>query len=115
MIPEYLVPGVAARFKAMSDPARLRLLSCLSEGPHGVSELVERTGRLQPAVSQSLAQLAAAGLVISRRDGSRMIYSLCDPYVMQICEVVCRSVSENVEKQAKTIAGSNKGRNRRRA
>lgn len=115
MISEYLIPKVAVRFKAMSDPGRLRLLSCLSERAHGVSELVERTGRPQPSVSQSLAQLLTAGLVASRRDGSRMIYSLSDPYVARICDAVCRSISENAEKQAKAIAVQGQGKGRRRA
>ena len=105
MISEYLIPGVAARFKVLSDPSRLRLLACLHERPHGVSELVEKTGRPQPSVSHCLAQLSTAGLVASRREGSRMIYRLNDPYVARICDAVCRSVSEGAKKQAKALAG----------
>ena len=115
MISEYLIPAVAARFKALSDPSRLRLLCCLHEKAHSVSELVEKTGRPQPSVSQSLAQLSAAALVASSRQGSRVIYSLSDPSVARICDAVCRSVSENARKQAHALAGPPMGRSRQRA
>ena len=115
MIPEYLVPSVAARFKALSDPSRLRLLCSLHKKEYSVSDLVEATGRRQPSVSQSLAQLATAGLVASRRDGVRVLYRLSDPHVARICDVVCRSVIETARKQAKALAGPLPGRSRQRA
>jgi ArsR family transcriptional regulator len=115
MMSEHLIPAVAVRFKALSDPSRLRLLSCLHQKEHSVSELVAMTGRRQPSVSQSLGQLAAAGLVAPRREGSRMIYRLSDPYIARICDAVCRSVSESVRKQARALAGAGTGRSRQRA
>ncbi len=115
MISEYLLPAVAARFKALSDPSRLRLLSLLHDKERSVSELVEKTGRPQPSVSQRLSQLATAGLVTSRRDGARVIYRLSDPSIARICDVVCRSVSENARKQALALAGPPSGRSRTRA
>lgn len=115
MTPEYLLPAVAARFKALSEPARLRLLSALHERERSVSELVEITGRPQPSVSQGLAQLSVAGLVTSRKEGSRVIYSLADPSVAKLCDVVCRSVTENARKQAQALAGPPSGRSHKRA
>ena len=115
MIPEYVLPAVAARFKALSDASRLRLLSCLHEKEQSVSELVEKTSRPQPSVSQNLAQLSAAGLVAARRDGSRMIYRLSDPYVARICDAVCRSVSEHARNKSEALAGPRPGRSRQRA
>ncbi len=115
MIPEYLLPAVAARFKALSDPGRLRLLSVLHDQERSVSELVELTGRAQPGVSQNLAKLSVAGLVTSRKEGSRVIYSLADPSIARMCDVMCRSVTENARKQAQALAGPPPGRSRKRA
>ncbi len=114
MIHEYLLPAVAARFKALSDPARLRLLSFLHEKELSVSELVEKAGRPQPSVSQGLAQLSVAGLVTSRREGSRVIYGLADPSIARLCDLVCRSVTENARKRALALAGPPAGRSQKR-
>ena len=92
MIDRELVPVVAARFKALADPGRLTLLSVLQGGERSVSELVTATGRSQPNVSQHLAGLAKAGLVAGRREGNHVFYQIADPYVLRICDAVCRGV-----------------------
>lgn len=92
MIEPELIPLVAQRFKALGEPARLELLAALQQGEHSVSELVELTGRGQPNVSQHLKELVHAGLVAARREGTRIYYSISDPYVSRICDAVCSSV-----------------------
>ena len=94
MIDPELIPLVAQRFKALGEPARLTLLAALQQGEKSVSELVEETGRTQPNVSQHLKEMARAGLVQARRQGSRVFYRVADPYVNRICDAVCRSVRE---------------------
>lgn len=94
MITTDQIPRVAGRFKALSDPGRLQILSTLWQGERSVSEIVEITGRTQPNVSQQLALLARAGIVACRRDGARSIYRICDPWVSKICDAVCRSLEE---------------------
>lgn len=93
MIDPALVPLVAARFKALAEPARLAILSALHECERSVNELAERTGRAQPNVSQHLASLSRAGLVASRREGNQVFYRIADPYLARICEAVCSSVT----------------------
>ena len=92
MIEPELIPLVAQRFKALGEPARLELLAALQRGEQSVSELVERTGRGQPNVSQHLKEMVHAGLVAPRREGTRAYYRIADPYVSRICDAVCRSV-----------------------
>jgi DNA-binding transcriptional ArsR family regulator len=92
MIEPELIPQVARRFKALGEPARLELLAVLQLGEHSVSELVERTGRGQPNVSQHLKEMVHAGLVAPRRQGNRIYYRITDPYVDRICDAVCKSI-----------------------
>ncbi|MFG0326901.1 MAG: ArsR/SmtB family transcription factor [Phycisphaerales bacterium JB037] len=71
----------ATVFEALADPVRRALLDALRAGDRSVSELIEvvaaRVRRItQPAVSQHLAALKQAGLVRSRKDGRRRIYTL---------------------------------------
>ena len=89
-----LIPLVAARFKALSDPHRLAILSRLKDGECTVGGLAEATNRPQPNVSQHLSSLSHAGLVESRRDGTRVYYRIADVYILKICEAVCDSLAE---------------------
>ena len=99
-----LIPLVAARFKALADPRRLALLSVLQGGERTVTELAEATRRPQPNVSQHLASLARAGLVDSRREGTRVFYRIADPYVLRICDAVCDSLTEQARADRKKQA-----------
>lgn len=64
----------ADRFRALSDPTRLRLLRLLHEDELSVGELQEVLGLGQSTVSGHLAQLRAVGLVQARRVGSQARY-----------------------------------------
>src|SRR5215469_6735876 len=60
---------VAKFFRALGDPARLRLLEFLLPAEHTVSECVEHIGLSQGRVSVHLACLADCGYVEARRSG----------------------------------------------
>lgn len=100
MIDPQLIPRVAQRFKALSDPFRLRLLSFLMEGETTVGELAEVCERKQPNVSQQLASLSRAGLVSSRKQGQRVFYRISDPYLARICSSVCEALAEDARREA---------------
>jgi DNA-binding transcriptional ArsR family regulator len=104
MDPE-LVPLAAARFRALGEPGRLLILQALQGGERSVGELVEDTGRSQPNVSQHLAHLAKAGLVATRRDGSRVYYRVVDPFLARICDAVCDSLSAQARGEARRLQG----------
>ena len=64
------------RFKALSDPHRLRVLALCRHGEASVAEITEVLGQSQPRVSQHLKQLCAADLLRRFRDGQRVYYRL---------------------------------------
>ena len=68
-------------FDALSDFTRFQILGSLSQGAKGVSELQEVTRVSQSAISHQLRLLRDRGLVMARRDGQRVIYSLSDDHV----------------------------------
>ena len=64
--------GVAKTFKALSDPARVRLLSIIASLPDGEScicDLTEPVGLSQPTVSHHMKLLTEAGLVTREQRG----------------------------------------------
>jgi ArsR family transcriptional regulator len=63
-------------FRAFSDRTRLRILSLLREGEVCVCDLVSIVGAPQPTISRHLAYLRKAKLVVARKEGQWMHYSL---------------------------------------
>jgi DNA-binding transcriptional ArsR family regulator len=60
----------------LADRTRLALLRRLADGDADVTALTEACGATRTSVSQHLARLRLAGLVTTRKDGRRVIYSL---------------------------------------
>ncbi|HEX6645067.1 MAG TPA: metalloregulator ArsR/SmtB family transcription factor [Gemmatimonadales bacterium] len=87
---------VAERFKALGEPARLRMLDALRGGEMAVSELIDLTGMGQANVSKHLQILHAAGLVSRRKEGLFVFYALADREVLLLCDIMC----DRIERQA---------------
>lgn len=98
-LPDEVLKVIAGRFKLLAEPARLKILHALQGGEQTVTRLIERTRYGQANVSKHLALLAAAGMVGRRKDGPNVYYSISDPVVFEICEIVCeRLVTSAPEK-----------------
>lgn len=95
-LPEEALERVAARFRALGDPSRLRLLSRLMEGERSVGELMEETGLSQTNVSRHLGLLRREGLVERRAEGNRGLYRIADPTMAKVCAMVCGSLAERL-------------------
>ncbi|MEH7386841.1 metalloregulator ArsR/SmtB family transcription factor [Bacillus sp. JJ1521] len=79
---------MAKRLKAVSDPNRLKLLSCLKKGEVCVCDLVDVLHISQPAVSQQLKKLKDAGIVVERRSGTWKHYRLNDELPLYIQSII---------------------------
>ena len=74
--------------KAISHEGRLMILCHLATGEKSVTELENLLSARQAAVSQQLSRLRLEGLVVPRRQGKVIYYSLSDDRPKQIMEVV---------------------------
>jgi DNA-binding transcriptional ArsR family regulator len=72
----------ARSLRALADADRLKLVQCLQERPHTVSELAERLQTNIAKVSHHLAVLRHANLVHDEKQGKFVVYSL-DPGVFR--------------------------------
>jgi DNA-binding transcriptional ArsR family regulator len=89
-VPAGMVEEVARRFSLLADPTRLRILDALLERDDiTVSELAGVVGEAAPNVSQHLSRLLAADIVGRRRDGRTVRYSVADPTIRPLCDLVC--------------------------
>ncbi|MGB8168350.1 MAG: metalloregulator ArsR/SmtB family transcription factor [Chthoniobacteraceae bacterium] len=82
---------IAALFKMLGEPMRLRILQAVCKAPRSVSEIVDAAESTQANVSKHLALLTAAGILRRERDGQRVFYSVKEPLVMRLCETVRES------------------------
>lgn len=95
---------VAERFRVLSEPTRLQILNVLMDGERSVSELVEETGLNQANVSKHLSLLRSSGYVERRKDGLYAYYSLTDPSVSELCDIMCGRLEAQVEEQSAILA-----------
>jgi ArsR family transcriptional regulator, arsenate/arsenite/antimonite-responsive transcriptional repressor len=78
-IDEQAAADLAAGFKVLAAPVRLRLLSLIAASPEGEAcscDLEEPVGKSQPTVSHHLAVLADAGLIAKRKVGRWVMCSV---------------------------------------
>lgn len=74
-------------FKALANPVRIRLLERLVAGEARVQDLQKALNLDQPIVSQQLARLRASGIVVARKEGTTIYYSVADPMVGELLRV----------------------------
>ena len=84
---------LAARFKLLGEPMRLKILQSVCHESRTVNEIVETTGSTQANVSKHLALLAAVGILDRKKKGQFVHYGMKDRLVMQLCELVRSQIS----------------------
>lgn len=84
--PRHRFAKAAEVFRIMSAPLRLDILSQLGGGELNVTELLERVPTTQSNLSQHLAALSRAGLLVRRRAGIHAYYRLVDPDMGHWCQ-----------------------------
>lgn len=93
-LPDAVLELVAARFRALGDASRLKILNRLMGGERSVLELVRETGLTQTNVSRHLGVLRREGLVARQPQGNRAVYRVVDPVLVRICHLVCGSLAD---------------------
>jgi len=78
----------AAVARALADPKRLCVLETLAAGERSVSDLSRDVACQVPNMSQHLAVLRHAGLVVTRRDGNNVLYRLADARVLEAYRLI---------------------------
>ncbi|MDG9694873.1 metalloregulator ArsR/SmtB family transcription factor [Streptomyces sp. DH17] len=96
-------------FKTLGHPARIRVLELLSEREHAVAEMLPKVG-IEPAhLSQQLAVLRRANLVVSRKEGPAVYYALTSPQVAELLRVARTILSGVLAGQQELLASLQSG------
>ena len=103
-----LYQAKAEFFRMLGHPVRIRVLELLQTGPKGVQELLAvLSGEMAieaPALSQQLAVLRRSGIVVSRRDGVKVIYELAGGDVAELMRAARRILTEMLAGQNALLA-----------
>lgn len=100
-----MLDAVADQFRALAEPARLRLLQVLRTGPHSVLELAEATGLSHANASKHLLVLAGAGFTSRHEDGTKSIYALADATTERLCSIMCDRITRKAETELRVLRG----------
>jgi DNA-binding transcriptional ArsR family regulator len=94
---------VAERFKALSEPTRIRILNALRDGERTVSELMEETGLGQANLSKHLQLLHSLGFVERRKEGLYVHYALAGEEVFQLCDIMCARLAAEARQRGRML------------
>ena len=87
----------AELFKSLGHPLRVQVLEQLAGGERSVGNLAEALDVELSSLSQQLGVLRRAGVVVTRRDGNTIFYSLRDPGVAELLDTAKRMLVANLQ------------------
>ena len=84
LVDEAALERASRLFRAIGEPARLRLLSRLAQGEMCVTELASSEQESLSTISQRLRVLRSENLIVRHRRGKHINYALADQHVMDL-------------------------------
>lgn len=104
LLPPLLVDRIARRFKLLSEPVRLKLLSELyAQGEMTVQELVEASGQHQANVSKHLNLMAKEGILSRNKEGLFVYYAIQDTTIQGLCLLVTSRIRQEIEQEQRRL------------
>ena len=83
-MPDSLRRFKADVFQALAHPTRIAIIELLGNRELSAGDLIEELGMEQANVSQHLAVLRSRQLVVNRKAGNQVFYSVRDPVLLQV-------------------------------
>ena len=91
----------ASIFQALAHPSRIAILEVLKDGELPAGAIQERIGVEQANLSQHLAVLRSRQIIVNRKEGNQVFYSLRDPMLLEVLDILRRYFQANL---SQTIA-----------
>ncbi|MGF1457870.1 MAG: ArsR/SmtB family transcription factor [Leptolyngbyaceae cyanobacterium] len=90
-------------FKVLSEVSRLQIVCALKMGAKNVTEIIEETGLGQANVSKHLKMLTQAKVVSREQRGVCVYYSIANPFLFELCDLVCDALTLQAEQQSQRV------------
>jgi ArsR family transcriptional regulator len=95
-MPDALRRFKADIFQALAHPTRIAIVEMLRDGELPAGKLIERLGLEQANASQHLSVLRAKQIVVNRKDGNQVFYSLRSPRLIDVLDIMRRYFHEQL-------------------
>ncbi len=86
-------------FKVIGDSNRLKILEILRTGENCQCEIIPLIAQSQPTVSRHLKLLEEAGLIVSRKEGTKMFYNVVNDHIFNIIDALDDDLITAVSKE----------------
>ena len=96
-MPDTLRQFKANIFQALGHPTRIAIIEVLRDGELPAGAIIERLGIEQANASQHLSILRAKQIVTSRKEGNQVFYSVRDPLLIEVLDIMRRYFQAHVE------------------
>ncbi len=90
--------------KTISNPNRQAILDTIRDKEMTVTELIKITGISQANLSQHLAILRSKGVVLTRREGNNIYYSISDIRIIKAYDLLSEVLQDSLKKNHKTVS-----------
>jgi ArsR family transcriptional regulator len=87
----------ASIFQALGHPTRIAIIEVLRDGELPAGAIIERLGIEQANASQHLSILRLKQIVTSRKDGNQVFYSVRDPLLIEVLDIMRRYFQAHIE------------------
>ena len=88
------IETLAATFRMLGDPTRVRILTALEPGELCVGDIARAVGTTESAVSHQLRLLRTMRLVRARREGRQAYYAVDDHHILELLSQMRTHVQE---------------------
>ena len=96
-MPDTLRQFKANIFQALAHPTRIAIIEVLRNGELPAGAIIERLGIEQANASQHLSILRTKQVVTSRKEGNQVFYSVRDPLLIEVLDIMRRYFQAHVE------------------
>ena len=93
----------ASVFQALAHPTRVAIVEILRDGELSARAIQERLGIEQANLSQHLSILRSRQIVQSRKEGNQAFYSLRNPVLTKVLEIMRRYFQANLSDSVKML------------
>ena len=83
--------------KATAHPLRIAIVDCLRGGEQCVCDIAEYVDSERSNVSRHLSVMVAAGILGSRKEGLKVIYTLKTPCILKFFECITEVLRQQIE------------------
>ena len=95
-------------FQALAHPTRIAIVEQLRNGELSAGTLIERLGVEQANVSQHLGVLRAKNILVNRKAGNQVFYSVRDPLIIEVLDLMRRYFHAHMSEVLATLKAIDK-------